>query len=232
MKTSKLIFISLLGTVALLIMAATIDIKLNGHKTNTYPSDIFKAERTGVADYKILSLNNCNNIELTRKDSSVVEIIYQKDSLLPHLNYISRGDTLFITGASHKNHSAVSYKIQATASLRQIVMKNSVITMKNPASGRLLLDLDASTINMNNDGTKAPKLSFLSVSAMNHSSINTGEFRVDSLDITLQKSEAYLEVIAKKIHGTLKDSSKMYARQPSEVYLKKDSTSVMSLNEY
>jgi|WetSurMetagenome_2_1015567.scaffolds.fasta_scaffold00851_7 hypothetical protein len=231
MKTSKIIFISLLGTVALLIMATTIDIKLNGHKANTYPSDIFKAEKTGVADYKVLSLNNCNNIELTRKDSSSVAIIYLKDSLLPHLNYISSGDTLFITDARPKNHSAVSYKIQATGSLSQIVMKNSVITMKIPGSGSLVFDLNGSTININNDGVATPKMSSLIVSAVNHSSFSTGEFRVDSMDLTLQKSEAYLEVIAKKIHGTLQDSSKMYARQPDEVYLKKDSTSTMSLNE-
>jgi len=232
MKTSKIIFISLLGTVALLIMATTIDIKLNGHKSNSYPSDLFKTEKNRVADYKILRLSNCNNIELICKDSSSVEIIYQKDSLLPHLNYITKGDTLFITDARPKNHSKVTYKIQATGSLSQIVMKNSDITMKNLSSGSMVFELDGSTINMNNEGVATPRMSCLIVSARNHSSISTGDFRVDSIDLALQKSEAYMEIIANKIHGTLQDSSKVYARQPGEIYLKKDSTSTISLNEY
>jgi len=232
MKTSKIIFISLLGSVALLIMATTIDIKLSGHPHNTYPSSFFKVNKTGVADYKVLLMINCSDIELIRKDSSSVEVIYPKDSLMPKMNYISKGDTLIISNTGAKNHSQVSYKIQATSSLGQIIMKNSYISLKNLGAGNMSLELDGSTINMNNEGVASPKISYLIVSASNHSSISTGEFRVDSLNLDLKKSEAYLEIIAKRIHGTLKDSSKIFAREPYEVYFKKDSTSSMSLNEY
>jgi hypothetical protein len=232
MKTSKIIFISLLGSVALLILATTIDIKLNGHPNNTYPSSFFKVNKTGVTDYKVLLMTNCSKIELIRKDTSSVEVIYPKDSLLPDLNYTLKDDTLIICNTGVKNHSQVTYKIQATGSLRQIIMKDSYISFKNLGSGNMSLELDKSSINMNNEGVVSPKISSLNVSAANHSSVSTGEFRADSLNLDLKKSEAYIEIIARRIHGTLKDSSLLNARQPYEVYLKKDSTSSMSLNAY
>jgi hypothetical protein len=231
MKTSKIIFISLLGSVALIIMATTIDIKLTGHRGNTYPPDLYKTEKTGIPDFKVLSINNCSNIELIRNDSASIEVIHQKDSVSRVLDYITRGDTLFINDIRKSGRNIFSCKIHATGSLGQIVLKNSDINMKNLKTGNLAFSLDGSSISINNEKAQVSAISALDVSAINHSTFNTGEFRVDSINLVLQKSEVYLELIAEKIHGTLADSSKVYSRQVGEINLKKDQTSLMILNE-
>jgi hypothetical protein len=232
MKTSKIIFISLLGSIALLMLAAFIDIKINGHQKNTYPSDYFKVNKTVVASFKVLCLNNSEDIELIRNDSSSVETIYQKDSLLPRLNYSITTDTLFVNDSRQSKHKTVRYKIHSTGNLASIILKNSNLAMSNLCPGSLTLKLDRSNININTDKKGETSLSSIIVDARNHSSLYTGEFRVDSLNLFLQNSEVNIDLITKKIHGTLADSSKIYARQPGEIYLKKDTTSTISLNEY
>jgi hypothetical protein len=232
MKTSKIIFSSLLGAIALLILAAFIDIKINGHKKNTYPSDLFKVNKTNIPPFKVLYLNNCVDIELIRNDSSSIEMIFQKDSLLSRLNYTIAGDTLFVIDNRQSNRKTISCKIHATGKLASIILENSDISMSNLCSGSLSLKLNGGKININTDKKGNPSLSSIVVDARNHSSLYTGEFRVDSLSLVLRNSEVNIELNAKKIHGTLADSSKIYARQPGEIYLKKDSTSTISFNEY
>ena len=232
MKTSKIIFISLLGAVALLILAAFIDLKINGHKSNTYPADVFKVNKTNIPAFKILCLSNCGDIELISKDSSSIEMICKKDSLLPHLNYAIKGDTLYMYDTKKSNYKTTSYKVCFTNSLSCIVLKNSDISLNNMLSGNLSLKLDESSINMNTSSTEKPSLASIDIIARNHSSFTTGEFKVDSMSLVLVNSEANLEIIAKKIHGILSDSSSISARQPEEISMKKDSSSKISVNDY
>jgi hypothetical protein len=55
---------------------------------------------------------------------------------------------------------------------------------------------------------------------------------IDSLGVVLQNSEANFGNSARKISGSLSDSSRIYARQPKEISLKKDGTSKINVNDY
>ena len=68
--------------------------------------------------------------------------------------------------------------------------------------------------------------------ANNHSEVNSNSFYADSIDIVLRHSEANLESISKRLAGTLSDSSRIQARQPEEIWLKKDLTSKISVSDY
>ena len=65
----------------------------------------------------------------------------------------------------------------------------------------------------------------LNTTTKNHSSIRLSNFKIDSLGITLQNSNAYIDLITKKVYGTLSDSSRINIRQPEEICMKSDTTS-------
>jgi hypothetical protein len=233
MKTSKIIFISLLSAIALFIVAAFLDIRINGYRKGTNPSNIagYNVNKTIVPSFKVLRINNSPDIHLVQNDSSYFEVISQKDSLPLHPNYIIKDDTLVISDIESKvkSHMYLTFRINSTDSLKSIILKNSGITIENFISDRLSLDMDKSSVWFSQGKSS---FSALDISAKDHSKISANEFNVDTLGIVLQNSEANLEIIAGKLNGTLSDSSRISARQPAEISLKKDITSKINVVDY
>jgi hypothetical protein len=111
-------------------------------------------------------------------------------------------------------------------------LKISEFSTERIGTGNLSFDMDQSSLWLNQDTIAKTSIKALDVIARNHSRINSSEFRIDSLGLVLQNSEAYLEIIAKKLSGTLSDSSRINIRQPQEISLKKDGTSKINVNDY
>jgi hypothetical protein len=224
MKTSKIIFISLLSIIAFLILVAVVDIRINGRKKAMNPADI-KVNKQTVPSFKVLYVSNSQKVELIQNDSSFIEVTWMKDSILPNLNYTLKEDTLMISDNKLSIHSFASVKIYSTNSLKSILLKNSDINIKRFSSGRLSLDLDNSNVWFNLDKSEKSSVQALDILAKNQSIVNTSGFKVDSLGIILQNSEAKLNIFSKMIRGTLSDTSIILTFPPDEILLKKDATS-------
>jgi len=231
MKTSKIIFISLLSTIAVLILASVIDLRINGRRNDGRKSD-FKVNKQILPVFKALRVYNSMNITLVQNDSSYIEVSCLKDSIAPKVNYTIIGDTLMVSDFEKTNHRNVSVTIHATDSLRSIQLKKSNLSVERIGLGKLFFALDESEIWLNQDTLVKSGFQVLDIVARNHSRINSSEFRIDSLGLMLQKSEAYLEIKANKISGSLSDSSRIFVRQPSEISLKKDESSKIHVNDY
>ena len=231
MKTSKIIFISLLSTIAILMLATVIDIRINGRRNDRSQSD-FKVNKQTVPSFNVLCVNNSMNITLVKRDSSFIEVTYLKDSIVPELNYTMKGDTLIVSDFEKVSHHNVSVRIHAADSLHRVQLKNSDISIERIGLGKLSLELEKSALWLNQDTLVKSSFQVLNIVAKNHSRINSSDFKVDSLGLVLKNSEANLELKAKMISGTLSDSSKIYIRQPEEISLKKDGTSRFNVNDY
>jgi len=231
MKTSKIIIISLLGTIAVLILAITIDIRINGRRNDGRQSD-FKVNKQNVPVFKVLSVNNSMNITIVKKDSSFIEVSCLKDSIAPKVNYTMKGDTLIVSDFEKPGHRNTSVTIHATDSLKHIQLKKSNISIDRIGSGKLFFKLDASELWLNQDTLVKSSFPVLDIVAGNHSRINSSDFRIDSLGLVLQKSEADIEMKSRIISGTMSDSSRINVRQPEEISLKKDGTSKINVNDY
>jgi len=231
MKTSKIIFISLLGTIALLILASVIDLRINGRRNDGRHSD-FKVDKHLLPVFRALRVYNSMNITLVKNDSSFIEVAYLKDSIAPKVNYTIKGDTLTISDFEKSMHRNVSITIHATDSLNMIHLKNTHINIDRLGLGKLFFELDKSELWFNQDTLVKSSFPVLDIVAKNHSRINSSEFRIDSLGLVLQNSEADLEIKARMISGTLSDSSIIRVRQPQEISLKKDGTSKINVNDY
>jgi hypothetical protein len=231
MKTSKIIFISLLSTIALLILATLIDIRINGRREDRNHSD-FKSTKQMVPFFKVLCVYNSMNVTLVQNDSSFLEVTCLKDSIATKVNYKIIGDTLTVNDFEKTNYRNVSVTIHATDSLRKVQLKNSNISVDRIGPGKLFFALDRSELWLNQDTLVKSSSPVLDIVAKNHSRINSSGFRIDSLSLVLHNSEANLEMKARKISGTLSDSSKIVVRQPAEISLKKDATSRINVNDY
>jgi len=97
-------------------------------------------------------------------------------------------------------------------------------------SEKLSLDLDKSSVDFDTNDGKRSMINILNITVRNKSNIHAGIFNIDSLGIVLQNSEANIEITAKKISGSLSDSSRMRVQQPEEISLKRDATSRINVN--
>ncbi len=228
MKTSKIIFISLLSTITLLILAAAIIIRISGHKNGGSRSD-FKMSKQTLPSFKVLRINNSMNITLIRKDSSYLEVTCLKDSILPNLKYILLGDTLMVSDFENSDHQNTSVKIFATDSLKKIQLFNTTLSTERLGMGKLVFELDQSNLDLNQDLLMKLPISAIELVANHHSQIKASEFSIDSLTLQLRDSQAYLDLLVKNIRGTLSDSSVIRVRQPQEISLRKDATSTINV---
>ena len=227
MKTSKIIFFSLLSAICLIILIAFVDIAIKNHNRPE-----IKVNKQLLPAFTIICANN-SNFNLMQGDSSFIETAYVKDSIPPHLNYTIKGDTLVVSDItqSNKTNSYPSIKIFSTDSLNSIILKNSNINIMRLKSVKMTLNVDNSYVWFNQDNVNLSSFSSLEILAKNHSNINATSFKIDNLSINLHKSEADLAIMAGKINGTLSDSSRVSTRLSGEISLKADRTSMVSINE-
>ena len=231
MKTSKIIFIAILSTIALLIVLSFLDIRIRGHRNSDFLAD-HKVNKQTIPLFKVLYLNNSMNVELVQNDSSYLRITSMKDSVTPQINYTIKEDTMRLTDLGKKSQSGAWVSIHVANTLDNIQLKNSGITITKFSSKKLSLDLDKSSAHFNSNNNTKSGIGILNIQAKNHSHISTSRFNVDSLGVVLRNSEANLEVKALKLIGTLSDSSRIYARQPDEIWLKRDASSKVNVNDY
>lgn len=234
MKTSKIIFISLLGTIALLILTAALDIRINGtsRKDKLFG---FKVTKQTIPSFRVLSVSNTirksnRNITLVQGDSAYIEAYYPKDSLAPKVNYTLNEDTLKISDLNMLSQRYTVLKICCTSSLKGFYVKNTDIDMRsfisNDNSVKLMLNLDHSRVNLFQENpAKASIVSSLNICAKNQSSFYTSNLKVDSINIILQNSQADLWISINKLRGSVSEKSRMNTRQPLEIALKRDSDS-------
>ena len=227
MKTSKIIFISLLGAIAFIILASLIDIRITGKRNGDYTAD-FKRSKQILPAFKALNLNSCKNIQIVRNDSSFIEINYTKDSLVPKIDYSIVKDTLIISGLN-KNNRDFSIKICATDSLKIIKLENSDLGIYNFGFRNMSFDLNHSRLHLNQEDKDKSSAHAIQITAKNHSYINCYKFNIDSLGITLQNSNADFITDINKINGSISDTSRIVLRQAEEISLKKDATSKMNI---
>ena len=226
MKTSKIIFISLLGTIALIILVTVISIRINGNKGVEPLSDSnFKVRKQPVPAFRVLCLNDSKNISITQGDSSYISVGYKKDLPVPDLIYTIKEDTLFV-----KDMKLSDLTICASSSFEILNINNSSITLREfpneKSSGKLTLVMDKSTAYLNKNKSS---IAVLNIDARNHSSINASNYKVDLLEITLKNSKSTFGSFTKKVTGCLSESSSFMVRQPLEISLKRDDNSKINV---
>jgi hypothetical protein len=232
MKTSKIIFFSLLGTIALLILAAFIDVRLTGYK-NTGAADEISINDTTVSTFSVLMVNNCQALNIINGSSPAISIECFEKTKPAEIKYDIRNDTLFISDIEYseaRNIRLVNLKI--TGSVKRVMAKNSHFRISQTASDELWIDADKSNIFMYGDTSGNSRLRKLSINAINQSYVSSNNVIADSVLVSLRASKAGLMIKVEKIMGTITSESRLTVTQPNDISLKTDATSHLYINQF
>jgi hypothetical protein len=228
MKISKIIFISLLGGIALIIFAGAIDIRLNGHRGSHKMDKLMKKVKIDHS-FKVLNINT-SNVLLNKSDSSFIEFFCNKDSLGQLIDYHLENDTLTINNLDKKISLC---KLNLSSKPETFLLKNSNLTMNGIFTGKdnrsVLFDLDNSRLILIQSFKNPTSLSFLDVRERNKSSIDGGGLKLDSLKVDLQNSRADLHIKVNKVKGWVSEKGHLHLDRANDIVLKKDSASSIQI---
>lgn len=224
MKTSKIIFVSLLTTITVLILTGFIVVRIAGRH-----GSILLVKKHAIQSFNAVYLNNCR-ATIVYDDSLFIGVSYRKDSAGLVLDYKISNDTLRITDNGYTRTSGLPFTIHANDSLNTIVAANADLTLVNYGSEKLSLNVDKSSVLFDTDSSTIG-FSFrnLDITARNHSYIRSNEIKADKLQLFIQSSEANIQIVTKSVSGILSDESTVYMSQSNEISLKKDDSSKILL---
>ena len=228
MKTSKIIFIALLSTIALMILSALIYVRMTGKRDGDFKGE-FKT-RIQLSQIKVLSIISNNNLELVQSDSAYFEITTMKDSIVPKLKYSIIGDTLKIADQMVKIGTGSWVSIHINDQLNQIILKKSNLNLFNLQISQLLVDLDQSTMYVFQQNDKNASFQYLNIMARNNSHFDANEIKIDTLHVEMHHSEVSSWSTINNLSGSIADSSRLSVRQPYEITLKRDPSSNLNIN--
>ncbi|HYW95421.1 MAG TPA: hypothetical protein VE870_07540 [Bacteroidales bacterium] len=222
MKTSKIIFISLLGTISAFIVAGAIDVRLNGQSSRIIEN---KNSHITLPLFSNIIIENSGNLNVIQSDSAYLEVNWQKDAEERDIDHILSGDTLIIIGISKSVEGLLYANLYVSGPINSIILRNSQIVINRINSSVLSIRMNGSKAWLNDKPNGELLYNRLDIRATGESYINTGDFSADSVNVTLQNSMANLNIIAGRLNGVLSEGSTMTSRQADDIQLKKDSTS-------
>jgi hypothetical protein len=229
MKTSKIIFISLLSFIALIILVATISVRITGQK-KFEPDNTYRTINISLPEFYVLDVEMFYRITLMESSSSYIELTVPKDSPDPKLNYNVKNDTLHIMNFQNPVLSSLSIKIHIAPGLHMIQLKNSDILLEKYNTPKLPIILDNSKLFSLLNSKENNSIAEINVTANNMSSIYLYSMDIDSANIVLRNSTAVLKIAPKYLGGNLTAGSRLNTIQPGEISLKCDSTSRIFIN--
>ena len=228
MKTSKIIFISLLSFIALIIFAASLSVRLTGQKP--FDSDnTLRTINTPLPEFCVLDVEIFYRITLRESTSNYIELSVPKDSPDPQLNYNVKNDTLHIMNFQNPVPSSLFITIHIAPGLQTIQLKNSDILLAKYNTKKLSFILDNSKLYSIMNSKENNSVNNLNVTAKNLSIIILYSMDIDSVNIALRNSTAVLKITPKYLGGNLTAGSRLNTIQPGEISLKRDSTSKITL---
>jgi hypothetical protein len=228
MKTSKIILIAMLSTIALLILAGAIDLRITGRMNDKFQVDYNVVKKT-IPSFKVLCINDNERIELIQSDSSFIEVFFIKDLVAPEIKYSLVGDTLKFSDQIPKK-SFLLIKMHITGHLNRIIAKNSTMNLTHFNQANLTMDLDHSRMETYQIKDKKRTFQLLNITAKNNSNIHASNIGIDTLKIDLQKSDAMIMCNLANICGNLSDFSKITLLQANQISLKKDASSSIQIH--
>ena len=228
MKTSKIIFISLLVTIALFILAAFADLRLNGKKH--LDSTELESQNTAIPEFRVLIIKNSGLLSISQNSNSSLELKMRPGVIPPEINYSITHDTLTISDFQQRyNGEALFFNVHATDLLYTVIAENSNITVRSSENCDLSIDADSSKVFISHNTTRKSDDDLI-IHARNNSKISTSTFRIDSLGVFVERSEASLSIQSNVLHGSASGSSFISTRQPLGISFKSDTTSKFLIN--
>ncbi len=228
MKTSNIILTVIVGSVTFLLVTGILQ---NRYLSRNYASGQtdynLESRAVDLPTFKYLVIRNESNVEIISPGKNQMILRYEKGKEAPENAYHVSGDTLYIgsTGDSLRNtvYTQLSLPVMDHPLIKGI---NSHFRFSGFSSPCLAIILDNSEADLSNGQGKG--LHTLSVNGFNGSRINSDTFHVDSLQLQLNDSKAYIPVTTDDLSGSIKNHSELNIKDVAHFDFTRDESSRLS----
>jgi hypothetical protein len=226
MKKSNIILASLSLTIAIFILVAFADIRFNGKNMT---ENILETSQINVPEFRVLVVKDCDLVTISQDNTTSIDLKMRKGIKPPEINYSIKNDTLTLSGVKQRIDSeALFTSVQAGNSLQCILVNDSETRIRFNENSSLIIDADKSKVFISHNSTKKSNDN-LRIFARNNSRITSTTFRIDSLEIIAEKSEAHLSMQAGHLCGSAENGSIVLVRQPLTTSFSCDTSSRFSI---
>lgn len=224
MKTSNIILSIIAGSATFFILAGAIHLRVTGlsHERGTAAQSVTKP----LEPFQYLVIRESVNLTVTASQRNQFFVIAGKNDPSPVIEFVQRGDTLIISRVAHGDGgNMLEVTLEATpGSIQYINAKNSIFGLMNYPLDKLVVDLENTQLSMYGDQQLDIRYKNLRVNASYQSVINANRVTLDTADLQLDHSEAYLDNV-NKLRARLQNKSKMNSGNASDVAYQKDDSS-------
>jgi hypothetical protein len=226
MKTGNKILFTFLGTIALCILAFLLIARIYyaRYKINTHQPFITKKYKIQDIDY--IKLTDLSNVAIYYSDKSRIDQSYPINRPVRELLYTISGDTLIIKGARDRNSKSQLISIHCRKPFVEIQAIKSKIRLYSMKTRSISLQLDQSELEDWISDIDSIGFSVIHLHAVNKSRLAFNNFKIDTLDITLDSSRLKTNTRIKKITGNIARTSEINCNSfDGEIAVKKDVSS-------
>jgi hypothetical protein len=224
MKTSNIIFFSLVGSISAIIMAGAIQLRLTGTTDNTRNTSERKLVDAPLKPFKYLVITETTNLQIKEGAQSGLVVTVGKNDPDAIVKHHQAGDTLFIDQLAfgEDGRSLTGTLTVNPATLKFIGATKSSFSIYDVTVDNLEVNLDESRFYA--DASKNMMLGNISVDAVN-SDFSASNVEMDTLNIRLDQSSAYFNNEINKVKAVLKNESSISAPNAGDMEIRKDKTS-------
>ncbi len=228
MKTSNIIFSSIVGSLTLLIVTGALEFRFLGHKNEghlKFSIDKIEAAKQNfdLPEFQYLVINDMpvwTNIIFGGKNE--MELILQDKSEASILNYHLKGDTLFIEGVNKEGPNVLSVNLfLPQGQLKGINSNQSKVNINQYNNDSLTLVLIHATIDIHQPCV----FGNLSIFGTDQSTVNVYSAQVDTLQLDLNNSTVRMQTIINKLQGQMSNHSELDLKDVSTLDFQKDNSS-------
>ncbi len=227
MKTSNKIFIGLLVTIFMVIMAFLIDIRVFGE----HRSERFSAKNTedfSIGHFEHVRVDHLSSFYLDPlSDKNFIQFESFRDSIKSFIDYSISNDTLIIHGKEKK--SFYKYTLHYQGQIKSITLNNARAELNGMDQDSIVFNVKNGEVNGYRNNQRKDSHFKMAKFNMKDSKINLYSIQVDSLMLDMEKSNARIETDVHKIHASLKSNSELNLRKVTSLDIDKDESSKLRI---
>lgn len=226
MKTSNKIFIGLLTTIFMVIMAIFIDIRVFGiHRSERFASA--KTENISIGDFHHLRVEGSFRLNVAPSDKNLIQFQHFSDTIKSFINHKVVDDTLIITG--QKSEIFYVYTLLCLNQIKSITLNSSSLQLDGIVQDSIVFNIKDGEVNGYRSNERKDSHFKMAKFSMRDSRINLYSIRVDTLVMDMLLSNARIETDVQKIHASLKSDSELNLRKVSSLDIDKDESSTLRI---
>jgi hypothetical protein len=225
MKTSNIIFVSLIASITLLITTGMMEFRIKGVPRGSVEHKRFEIKQVPVPEFHFVVVKDCNNISLEASDAFSIGIT-DKPAGVAKPAYRVTNDTLYVKGFSGDDIGDI-VNIKAPAQqVKKIRVFNSWIIVYNLSLDQFAIHSDNAKVSIDNE----QPINALTIEGVNNSRI---EFfkpnTISILDLNLDHTEIYTSCTLGRLKGSIRNQSKVQLNNANELTFTKDGTSYLQV---